>query len=141
VLGADLNCSELRHWRSAPKAVQPCEEKHITSAEVPQCTFSARSAVPLRHAFRELSEPALARAIKPGSLGLGRRLTNSLDQLRLDPAAILAGESFAEAVEPLMYLVPNEALLLRDGQRALGKSDEVRHMSLLRLATDLHGLN
>src|SRR5262245_27810103 len=95
----------------------------------------------LRPAFRELSEPPLARAIELGPLGLGRRLTDFLDQCRLDPAAILAGDSLAQADEPRMDLVPNETLLLRDGQRALGKSDEVGDMPLLRLATNLHGLN
>src|SRR5262249_22486330 len=85
------------------------------------------------------SEPPLARAIELGPLGLGRRLTDFLDQCRLDPAAILAGDSLAQADEPLMDLVPNETLLLRDGQRALGKSDEVGDMPLLRLATNLPG--
>src|SRR5262249_27009785 len=47
----------------------------------------------------------------------------------------------AQAVEPLMDLVPNETLLLRDGQPVLGKSDKVGDLPLLRLATNLHGLN
>ena len=104
----------------------------------PRCVCLATQ---LRRAFRELFEPLLAGAIEPGALGLGWRLTDLLHQPRLDPAAILAGDSLAQAVEPLMDLVPNETLLLRDGQRALGKSDEVGDMPLLRLATNLHGFN
>jgi len=40
--GADLNCSELRHWRSAPNAVQPYEEYYITMVDEPSAPSADR---------------------------------------------------------------------------------------------------